>query len=610
MSWKSSKVAGHLVLSKFGMLLITVTSGCGSVTKPPKAPSYSSESESRNVLVIGDMQLHHAVGGSIKQQSLMTDRFVDVAVRPAELNLLAGVAAGRLGRFAIEGADPEVTIVLGDGLNVACSGELEQFERLMRGLANADEGRVLPWLMAHGNHDSYLSGMASSYGVRNAVVVSTIPCGMVSDRSRSCGKPVDYAWWSAEESHFGAYLNSGAPSWPAVCGAPDKRSYPVNKHVWLAWYLEQLRVQGARPHSTSQELQTQNLSSEQLDEIAGFYPLTLRADEGTPLGKLNFRATGRWYVPRPGEPKSIYDSFLVQSIESSGARIVLIDTSAGYRGKLAGTTAHLMPDQQRAIIAHVQEAGNLPVILAGHFPLREIKRGPRDVILRAVQAHNQQSIAMTSMVEYWSAHTHSPSTAAIGEGIAELNVGSMTDWPMEAVSRDLGLPLDAPHASAVWSYASSSEIPPAWSGSRVLDRRVLPLRCDGALPQKVRGLGLAYHQACGHFSAAQAIGRGLGIAAPRETTCGVDNLLEVASYVASVSSEVQNGGVSESTLCAAVMASLGEGIQHSLGAYRSYWRLSPKRFATPQVRDFWRRNPPPPRLKLDFRWPQVDVLAE
>jgi hypothetical protein len=196
---------------------------------------------------LADSQIHNTTGGALKTLGSVADVVANVAIRPPKLNLLAPLALRALVRASQENANSDLIVVLGDIGNIACSSELEAFENALRLSA---EG--VPWLAAHGNHDSFMMGVFQAYernldgrqssealfSDENRECGQRPPC-LSDDASGSCCTWKRYSGWSTAEASEFAYDQLPSESWPQACASPDG-SVPANKLVWMAWYLRYL----------------------------------------------------------------------------------------------------------------------------------------------------------------------------------------------------------------------------------------------------------------------------------------------------------------------------------------------------------------------------------
>src|SRR3954466_12076428 len=105
---------------------------CGS-TAPLKDLPPAGENAERPVLFIADPQFHNMYGVGLRQMLPLADFFARVAIRPPELNLLAPYAFANLLSQAekANGGVMPLVVVLGDATNIACSGEFDDFVKVM-----------------------------------------------------------------------------------------------------------------------------------------------------------------------------------------------------------------------------------------------------------------------------------------------------------------------------------------------------------------------------------------------------------------------------------------------------------------------------------------------
>lgn len=391
------------------------------------------------LLFLADPQVHNVQGVALKQMFPTADWVSKVAIRPPELNLLAPLAlrdALQAGQ-AVPGNTTDLVVVLGDGTNIACSGEADAFDREF---ARARPGTVR--LMAHGNHDSYLMGTVNSYGPWGTNTRPPTPPGEF---------PVDEAWWNPTDAPTVTGGSGFGRNWLDACYRPAADGLaagtPMNKPRWLARYLDSLKPHGLELHGEGSAPHDGRRFS-------------AAARPGTALAALNYRALGTWYAPRPSahgrdaDYARAWNSFLVQAADVGERHtLVLIDTSVcqNARGGLAflwsnAGTSSCVGDAQFEAIARLlaQLPAGREVVFAGHFPLKGLGWQER----RRLKALMRQ--ASPQGWTYVSGHTHDAMhTRPYRYGI-DLNIGSTTDWPMEShVLRFDGPVTAAAHASNV-----------------------------------------------------------------------------------------------------------------------------------------------------------------
>ncbi len=401
-------------------ILITVGMlGCSASPKYLTPLEHEESDKSQSITFVADPQIHNIYGLGLKQMSWISDIASKVAVRPPELNILAPLVLEDLLSNSNDQHRSNIIVVLGDTTNIACSGEYDAFLDAL----NKGNKSNLPVLMAHGNHDTYLMGTVNNY-IPVDSQLDWKPTGM-----QSSPLPTDESWWGETTK----ISSTHGRNWRDGCFQPtlggSSGSSPMNKSRWLAKYIAFLGKAGLT--------QDTNSLKRQLDDEKVSMSFSSKANSA--LKKLNFSAKGLWYRPDFGDvpSKSIfsrtYKSFLVQKTDFENTRMIIIDTSVcekaigGWRFIFtnAGQNACIGDPQFKIIEEYIASTPiNHKLVLAGHFPLLDLSTRERNRLLR-----------MSSTQDNWvymSAHSHLPISLLDWEAGIEINVGSTTDWPMEA----------------------------------------------------------------------------------------------------------------------------------------------------------------------------------
>lgn len=377
-------------------------------------------------VVVADPQIHNVYGSSLKQMFGVSDIASKVAVRPPELNILAKYAFESLITKSLEvGSKADVAFVLGDATNVACSGEYDSF---YEAISSATTNSV--WLMAHGNHDSYLMGTTNGYTLHDDIA-SKQHNNYWPPIVSSNGLPTDSSWWNETENP------AGEMNWRDACLQPSE-STPMNKIRWMAKYIKHLANNGVTVESYSKE------EHEKYNE----YRVKSRLDSS--IADRPYLLIGEWFEPTfiekngtvrlPSESLLLkpYGSYFVQAYSIDDKTVmVLLDTSVCINARAgkyfykenAGTHA-CIGDSQLEDIKNVIQAPNfakMNFIFAGHGTLDELSKDEREKLITLFE-----SAGNSNKWTYISAHTHFPiNDRKFNSGI-EINIGSTTDWPMEA----------------------------------------------------------------------------------------------------------------------------------------------------------------------------------
>ena len=374
-----------------------------------------------SITVVADPQIHNIYGGKVKQTLLISDLISKVAQRHPETNLLAGYVfqdlVDRANRDSL-GSETGLVLLLGDGTNAGCTGEYDQFDAFLKSLR--DKKKIVLW--AHGNHDSYLMGTSNTYFPVKSVLDS-----IAVKRLQDSDRPLDLSWWKKDDNPVGN-------NWNSLC-ADGAESVPINKGQWIARYLKSFG---------------EHLEQTKPEDSAGVYSIQAHGAASSPLAARNFQIRGRWYPPKNPQDGSndftwTYNSYIVQAIDIGEThRLILIDTSVcentgwilGFKEKNAGTNGCISSDELKDIRELAKDSSRR-LVIGGHFPLHKLIPEDRDSLLSIFNTDHRRW-------SYLSGHTHSPESWRIGatNGVSysgvdslvryDLNVGSTTDWPMEA----------------------------------------------------------------------------------------------------------------------------------------------------------------------------------
>lgn len=407
----------------------------GRINEPWRSDPSAVE-ETWDALFVADSQLHNVMGSHIKTQSPFSALASAVAVRPSELNLVSGLVLDETIRAYRQGVGARANaslFYLGDGLNLACGGEQEAFGAIIK-------KRGLPWFMAHGNHDSFMSGVFNTYmpldeelnSSRMANLLLTIEQnGLAAGPAGSTGvvgaKPrpfYELSWWPKIEENDLNENGIRASDWPGVCaavgrdGKPPAEAVPMNKLAWLAWYLGALSEQGVSLSKLGSRVDGARI-------------------EGTgKVGGFSVRVEGRLHAPSARYFTKSWESFVVQTVQLNDAAVVLLDTSVGdnvgnprptHVRETVGSKGRLGDEQVlvvREMLGRLKGVNHL--IFAGHHPFEKLVPADRAALARLMKE--------SGSTNYFSAHTHAPTSrhAAAGTEVLDTNIGSTTDWPMEA----------------------------------------------------------------------------------------------------------------------------------------------------------------------------------
>ena len=380
------------------LLALAALGTAATCLKPDPAPRFTPAWEpfdpgdarwitTRAALLISDCQIHNLLSKALPERNLSSESLAATAIRPPQLDLFSrDVLEWILGEGA-QGTD--VTLHLGDAMDLACQGEFNTFLEVM-------DSSPRPWFMAPGNHDFY---------------------------------------------YFGSYDPEDLELWAEAC---FRAGGPLSKDRFIRLYVAALlRRQDERSAALAEALGLTGRRSEPLATLADALPGSF---EWQAAGEApGFLERIAWSI----DPQRPYRSFLLQSIdmtrpsmEAISTRVLLLDSCQyGRRPELVpnawktwplglncGYTGEMLPDQLRTIRRWMEEGmEDSGFVLMCHHPFDSLAPRTR-ASLGWLWRERRGSMMVT-------AHTHAGYFAhhdLDGESEKlELNLGSTVDWPME-----------------------------------------------------------------------------------------------------------------------------------------------------------------------------------
>lgn len=422
--------------------LATFATACTFTTSRGASSAAGGTAATQDVNLVADPQFHNIYGGLIRTQSALTDSLVRVAIRPAVLNLLEPLVFETfLGAMRSRSRSP-VYLLLGDGANIACASE---FHELRNSFARV-LGPTETWLMAHGNHDSYMSGTANDWGPAEHETEQFLKRIDAKEFAfpTTFDHPELFAWRDAASARAKAYDEaSNRRSWEAACAVPSSLAHaelgvPANKLVWLASYFRYLQANGVA-------FRTDGTPKYGPEETCQHF--TAEAAPTSPLGGRHYSASGCWVSPRRGDNgyentayfTNTWMSFVVQRVQLGSKLWALIaDTSVSDQettrfsiGK-AGSNGRLGEMQLTELKAHTEQIASADpgarVLIAAHFDADGIMSGEMHKLMRTLRSVH--GVLVDTLV---SGHTHDPAHFMDHDHYVEYNIGSTVDWPLQSV---------------------------------------------------------------------------------------------------------------------------------------------------------------------------------
>jgi hypothetical protein len=362
--------------------------GCASFTPQPgpgDEPPARYVTLTLPITAIGDTQEHESTGHPLHDNDSAIDAWVEVTQRPPEQPLFGR----RIMEWALQSHPDQPYLHLGDVMDLSCRSEAERMTRILH--ASGRTGAVLP-----GNHDGLM------FGIYRYDIVA-------------------------------ALRDRGATKWNAVCrrgAAPEAAQYrtdseALSKRDFIALYLNGLAtaeraIPGlAPPPSTG----SYRVSWRHPDPY--FFVSAIEANLVEGAGYADSFIAQRLKLPRaPGATRDVIVIGL--DTNQSGPLVSTLDTLRGYS---PGNMGHVHPEQIGAVshwVAQAARRGDI-VVFAGHHNWRSLGL-PTRIRLRELMENLDHPLV------YLSAHTHrgfwAVHRALAGKPVLELNVSSLSDWPI------------------------------------------------------------------------------------------------------------------------------------------------------------------------------------
>jgi len=367
---------------------LALAGGCAapqSQPTPPPDPAGSFVSLTTPVIALGDSQEHESTGFPMLDNDAAVDAYVEVAQRPPEAPLFSR----RILEWVIESHPFEPVIHMGDLLDMSCRSELQRMSRLALAMEQ-------PHVLLPGNHDGLLFGIFN-YDVSN----------LVGD--------YDARRWN---------MGCRAPIREGVATLDDARGQAVTKRDFINAYLDSAASKLSYGHGLVPPRGTGpgKVSWRNRAAHAFLEAIEARVSDGRAYS-ASFLAQKIGLPAAPGAPRRVKMIGLDtnQLLTLVGAFDVLRRTSPGDIGSVDA-------DQVAAIapwIAESVNAGDI-VVFAGHHNWLQLSPISRYRLASLMDRLDHPLV-------YLSAHTHRGFWAMHrvgGRPLLELNVSSLSDWPL------------------------------------------------------------------------------------------------------------------------------------------------------------------------------------
>jgi hypothetical protein len=362
---------------------------------PPPDPEGGFVPLTAPVIFLGDTQQHETTGFPLHDNDGAIDAYVEVAQRPPEQPLF--------GRRILEWAmqtSPETPVVhLGDLLDMSCESEMGRIARVFD--TSSQPKAILP-----GNHDGFF------LGIFNLNALDALLDGEAAKWDRTCRRGTAQAQKPAE----------------AASGAA------LTKRGFIVAYLQNL---ARGPHTRVTEVRVE---SDGDADISWRNPDPQGFIQGIEARIFGGRRFGHSFVAQklklPASAGASRRTILVGfDTNQTDAAVTTLDT---VRGLSPGDLGHVRADQIEVIDAWLREAraaGDI-VVFAGHHNWNRLSFASQARLFQAMKTLDQPLV-------YISAHTHRGFWAKhriAGRSLLELNVSSLSDWPI--AYREVTLALD------------------------------------------------------------------------------------------------------------------------------------------------------------------------
>lgn len=395
-------------------IALTACGGWDASTEIPRAPAQRHIEVPEEFWLFADPQLNNVAGARTRSRTALLDNQAEHAIRPPSVDLWSGhLLAAAVKQMH---ADPRPAFFLGDAANTSCVGEMLRFLK---------EVKTLPWFGVLGNHDGYYMGNLT----------------FAADEIEN---PADFSWQGACE-HAGLVPKSLSDRLGQLerklLGQRNSNAEQgtMTKAVAIWLFLEDLH---RRAGLSRDPLDPQSWTADgdyRLYDARGSYKVGERS-----LAVRAFAAVRASGVQSDVLSRS-WQGYLLQDVELPGGdHVLLLDTSdyerrppsswwsqftAGLfdRRRFPGVWGRVGEHQARKARA-MQQDHSRRFFVMGHHHWRQIDGSDRNASLKAVLSDPQ-------FATYISGHTHSPTAlmATSADEQWELNVASVTDWPMQLV---------------------------------------------------------------------------------------------------------------------------------------------------------------------------------
>jgi hypothetical protein len=369
------------------VLLLAGCAGKLPQRPPPADPPGQYVQLTQPIIAVGDTQEHESTGFPLHDNDSAIDAYVEVAQRPPEQPLFGR----RILEWTIESHPTAPVVHLGDVLDVSCESEMERVSKIFATTKDRQPVVILP-----GNHDGLL------FGIFNYDILGDLRDNITSKWDRGCRRGNASAAALTESASGAALTKRGF-----IIGYLTRLAGGPHSHVNLDI-----------PAGGDVRFEWRNPDPEGFIEA-----IEWRVRDKRDFGR-SFIAQKLRLPAAPGAPHRVK----IIAIDTNQVGVVVKSLDA-VRGKSPGTIGRVQREQVEVVskwVAEARSAGEI-VVFAGHHDWSQIGLASRVMLSEVMEQVDHPLV-------YVSAHTHrgfwAMQRTSGGRDVLELNVSSLTDWPI------------------------------------------------------------------------------------------------------------------------------------------------------------------------------------
>lgn len=414
---RNASISGPAAVASFGLsmvaaIAITACGGWDASTEIPRAPAQRHTEAPEELWLFADPQLNNVAGARTRSRTELLDNYAEHAIRPPSVDLWSGHLLAAAVKQMRD--DPRPAFFLGDAANTSCVGEMLRFLKEVDGLL---------WFGVLGNHDGYYMGN-------------------LTFAADAIENPADFTWQGACE-----YAGLGSTLLRSRLGQLERQLLgqknsnaeqgTMTKAVAIWLFLADLHRRAGLSRDPLDPRSWTADGDYRVYDAQGSYELG-----GRSLAVRAFAAVRASGVRSDVRSRS-WQGYLLQDVELPGGDHVLLLDTSDYEHQPPSSrwsqffdtifNPRRMPGRWGRVGEHqaskaraMQQDHSRRFFVMGHHHWRRIDGSDSNASLKAL-------LSDPHFATYISGHTHSPtaSMATSTDEQWELNVASVTDWPMQ-----------------------------------------------------------------------------------------------------------------------------------------------------------------------------------